>query len=86
MVKISIDIPDPKVAAIIDAFCERHGYEGEVMADDGTMVPNPQAKPAFFKERVIACIQSSARHAMVAAAAKSAEASVKTKIDEDTSW
>lgn len=86
MVKISIDIPDLKAAAIIDAFCARHGYEEQVIANDGTIAANPQPKPAFFRERVMDYIRSSARQAMVAKAAQNAEASTRKKIDEDTTW
>lgn len=86
MTRFCIDIPDAKAAAIIDAFCARHGYEEEVMADDGTPVANPQPKPVFFKNRVMEYIQSSARHAMVANVVENAETNGRKKIDEDTTW
>lgn len=82
--RFCFDIPDAKAGAIIDAFCERHGYEDTIENDAGEPVPNPQPKATFFKERVLGYIGSSARQAMLAQVIQGADASARARIDEDT--
>lgn len=86
MVQFRIDIPDAKAVAIIDAFAARHAYEDQVPGPDGVMIPNPQPKAVFLKERVLDYIRSSAKHAMVARAARDGERTAAARIEQDTTW
>lgn len=86
VLRFCIDIPDAKAIAIIDAFAARHAYEEQVPGPDGTMIPNPQPKAVFLKERVLEYIRSSAKHAMVAKAARDGERTAAARIEQDTTW
>jgi hypothetical protein len=54
MADFIITIPDPLVTDVIEAMCDRYGYQDIIHTLDGdgspTDIPNPQTKGQFAKE------------------------------------
>jgi hypothetical protein len=56
MAQIKINIPDDKLQAIINAFCEQYQYQDKIpnLEDESGIVfiPNPQTKAQFAKAKI----------------------------------
>jgi len=55
---LSLTIPDQHAVAILNDFCEYHGYQTEVEVD-GELVANPQTKPQFAKAKIALFVKES---------------------------
>ena len=52
MAKITITIPDDKINAVTNAFCDMFGYQEKIQQEDGTEIDNPISKAQFAKGKI----------------------------------
>jgi arginyl-tRNA--protein-N-Asp/Glu arginylyltransferase len=57
---LTLTIPAQHAQAILNDFCEYHGYQEQVEVD-GEMVANPQTKPQFAKAKVASFVKESVK-------------------------
>ncbi len=82
--KLTIDIPTEVEQRVIDAFARRHEYKDEVPDETAsTLIPNPQSRAAFLKERMIAYIRASVEAEEVEAAVRVARDKAKAEVKND---
>lgn len=82
--KLDISIPKDVEQRVIDAFARRHEYPDEVPDETGSaLIPNPQSRAAFLKERVIAYILASVEADEIEVAMRTARDKAKTKVKKD---
>lgn len=82
--KLDISIPKDVEQRVIDAFAQRHEYPDEVPDETGSaLIPNPQSRAAFLKERVIAYILESVAAEEIEVAIRTARDKAKTKVKND---
>jgi len=74
---LTIQVPDQHAVAILNDFCEYHGYQTQVEVD-GEMADNPQTKAQFAKAKVAEFVKESLR---AHRANKKAEEARQTEID-----
>jgi hypothetical protein len=55
---LSLTVPNEHAVAILNDFCEYHGYQAQIEVD-GEMVANPQTKPQFAKAKVADFVKES---------------------------
>ena len=55
---LSLTVPNEHAVAILNDFCEYHGYQEQIEVD-GELVANPQTKPQFAKAKVANFVKES---------------------------
>ncbi len=82
--KLDITIPTDVENRVIDSFARRHDYKDEVPdATASTLIPNPQSRAAFMKERVIAYILASVEADEIDVAMVAAREDAKARVKKD---
>ncbi len=82
--KLDITIPADVEQRVIDAFARQHEYKDEVPdATASTLIPNPQSRAGFMKERVIAFILAAVEIEEVKEAMVAAREDAKAKVKND---
>ncbi len=82
--KLDISIPTDVEQRVINAFARRHEYKDEVPDETGSaLIPNPQSRAAFMKERMIAYILASVEAEEIETAIRTARDKAKAKVHTD---
>lgn len=82
--KLDISIPNDVEQRVIDAFARRYEYKDEVPDATGSaLIPNPQSRAAFLKERVIVWIMESVEIEEVEQAMAKARDNARKKVKND---
>ena len=61
---VNLTVPDAQATAILNDFCEYHGYQEEIADPEGAegdMIDNPQTKVAFTKAKVAEFVKNSVK-------------------------
>lgn len=53
MAKVTFEFPDDSLDQLVSDFCERYGYQDEIEAEEGGVIPNPQSRVSFAASRII---------------------------------
>lgn len=51
MAQIPVTVPDQVLPELVDALCQRYGYQATILVD-GVATPNPETRNAFAKRQV----------------------------------
>ena len=57
MATFTINIPNDKITALLDAFAMQYNYQEQIETETGEMVPNPVSKAQFAKNIVTSFIK-----------------------------
>jgi hypothetical protein len=51
MATISVTVPDAVLPELVDALCQRYGYQANILVD-GVSTPNPETRNAFARRQL----------------------------------
>ncbi len=77
MTQITIEIPEDKIQAVIDAFASNYNYPEQIKDENGVMIPNPTTKAQFARN----IIKSFIKEVYVANQVKSIDEQKKVAIN-----
>jgi len=79
MTTITLTIPNPVTARVLDGFASHYGYKTILM--DGS--PNPETKGQFAKRKLLEIIKEAVRAAEIETARNAAAELAATSVDTD---
>lgn len=79
MAQINLNIPDPILPRVLNAFAKQYKYSPTL--EDGS--PNPETKQQHAKRRIVEFIKRTVREAEVEDAKNTAAASASASVDTD---
>lgn len=87
MATITINIPNPILNRVIDAYSYQHGYQDEVPDRDGsgrdTLIPNPETKQQFVRRMLVRHIKQAIRAYEVRLAEDTARQAAHDKVENE---
>lgn len=57
LINLSVTVPDAQATAILNDFCDYHGYQSSFTDEAGNITTNPQTKAQFAKAKVASFIK-----------------------------
>lgn len=57
-VTLSYTVSDSDAAAVVDALCQRYGYQATILDASNNPIPNPEGRQAFAKRMIAEWMKS----------------------------
>ena len=63
MAELKVNIPPPQLTRVLNGFSYQHGYQDQIddPANPGTLIPNPQTKSEFTKDKLKEFVKESVK-------------------------
>jgi hypothetical protein len=82
--QICVDAPSAQRARIVTGYTNAHSYPATVTQPDGTTIPNPETRAAFFKRKLAETVRETVKSYEAGQAAEDARRAAAQKVDAET--